>query len=196
MNNYKFFVAKKAIANMADSIEDISTILRELANVSDEEWQYSIDAGKNHRQILHTGICVICHKSYSDYTQSAFKIHDGLCQKCMKKKDIRAESILLANHRAQAKRANLPCDLTIAEWLEAKKHFHGKCAYCQQGNIEIVEHFIPMKLGGGTTATNIVPACKTCNISKSDHHPNKDKIKSISQADIERVQSYLLSLQK
>lgn len=194
MNDYKFLVAKRAIANMADSIEDIPAILRELANVSDDEWQYSINAGKNRRQRLITGTCVICHKEYSDYTQSTFREHDKICQKCMEKKNVRAESVMLGSHRASAKKANLPHDLTLAEWLNAKKHFNGKCAYCQQGNIEVVEHFIPVTLGGGTTATNIVPACKACNISKSNRHP--DKIKTIRHNDIEHVRSYLLSLQK
>lgn len=50
----------------------------------------------------------------------------------------------------------------------------GKCAYCKTSvEFSIIEfdHFIPVKLGGKTEVSNMLPACKTCNRSKRDKIP-------------------------
>ncbi len=66
--------------------------------------------------------------------------------------------------------AGLTSDLSLGEWLVTLEYFDNKCAYCG-GPYEIIEHFIPVTLGGGTTKTNCVPACASCNVRKKEHHP-------------------------
>jgi len=66
---------------------------------------------------------------------------------------------------ARARRARLPATLTKAEWQRTVTHFGDRCAYCG-GPWYVVEHATPIPLGGGTTASNCVPACPSCNATK------------------------------
>lgn len=57
------------------------------------------------------------------------------------------------------------------QWEETKDYFDGCCAYCGKKTDKLTrDHFIPITKGGSWDATNIVPACKSCNSSKN----NKD----------------------
>lgn len=58
-------------------------------------------------------------------------------------------------------------DLTSEEWTEILEEFDHRCAYCQtpDGKLEI-EHMTPLIRGGRHTASNVVPACRSCNASK------------------------------
>lgn len=48
------------------------------------------------------------------------------------------------------------------------KHKH-KCAYCSAENTPLeIEHVVPKSKGGSNSATNLVIACRTCNIKKSN----------------------------
>lgn len=99
-------------------------------------------------------------------------------------------------HRA-AKRA-LPSTFTIEQWQECLEWWNNTCAYCgaQQSFWFVLEqeHVIPVSGGGGYTADNIVPACKSCNASKNNtpaiewliHSYGKRKAKTI----INRINEY------
>ncbi|PIP72092.1 MAG: HNH endonuclease [Nitrospinae bacterium CG22_combo_CG10-13_8_21_14_all_47_10] len=46
------------------------------------------------------------------------------------------------------------------------------CQYCGTSNHPLtVDHVVPKSRGGGTNWTNIVVACKTCNLKKADRTP-------------------------
>lgn len=50
--------------------------------------------------------------------------------------------------------------------------FDNCCAYCgkQHKAMDLqIEHFVPISKGGTHVLSNIVPACKPCNSSKTDH---------------------------
>lgn len=54
--------------------------------------------------------------------------------------------------------------------------FNDCCAYCgksESDEILHIDHFIPVSKGGAHVLGNLVPACKTCNLSKRNHHPEK-----------------------
>jgi 5-methylcytosine-specific restriction endonuclease McrA len=56
------------------------------------------------------------------------------------------------------------------DWINTKKYFDNKCAYCGSEEELIIEHAIPInkeKLGEHRIG-NIVPACKKCNSNKGD----------------------------
>jgi 5-methylcytosine-specific restriction endonuclease McrA len=59
----------------------------------------------------------------------------------------------------------LPNDLTVAEYQECLEYFGGACCHCGT-----VTNLVPVSKGGGTTKSNIVCACPSCNSSKG----NKD----------------------
>lgn len=78
-------------------------------------------------------------------------------------------------HKRRAKKEELINDFTEEQWRYALDFFGHCCAYCGKDeetnkaeygwNIER-EHVVPLTKGGGYTATNIIPACRRCNIGK------------------------------
>lgn len=70
--------------------------------------------------------------------------------------------------RRRARKAGAPVnDLTVAQWREIKEAYQQRCAYCGKTSERLeMEHITPLAAGGSHTASNIVPACKTCNRHK------------------------------
>ena len=93
----------------------------------------------------------------------------------------------------KAKQKGVADDLTLAQWIATVQYFKGRCAYCGRDAFLFIEHFIPVGLGGGTTASNCVPACNKCNTRKGELHP--DDVKLITSKAIERVREYLARLE-
>ena len=58
-------------------------------------------------------------------------------------------------------------DLTPLQWVAIREAWGG-CAYC--GKLELLQRdcVLPLSRGGRYTLTNIVPACRSCNASKSN----------------------------
>lgn len=71
------------------------------------------------------------------------------------------------NGRRRARKLALPSTLIFEQWNQIKEHFNNKCCYCGRELPLEQEHFIPLSKGGEYTINNIVPACKSCNSSKS-----------------------------
>jgi endogenous inhibitor of DNA gyrase (YacG/DUF329 family) len=72
------------------------------------------------------------------------------------------------------KQRNLPATLTSKQWEQIKTDFDNSCAYCGKIPDETLEqdHFIPVTRNGGYTKYNILPACRSCNASKSNKNFN------------------------
>jgi len=54
--------------------------------------------------------------------------------------------------------------------------FENCCCYCgksEQEEMLHIDHFISVSKGGTHVLNNLVPACKTCNFSKRNHHPEE-----------------------
>ena len=54
--------------------------------------------------------------------------------------------------------------------------FDNCCCYCGKSESEEmlhIDHFISVSKGGTHVLSNLVPACKTCNFSKRNHHPEE-----------------------
>lgn len=73
---------------------------------------------------------------------------------------------------------------------------HGKCAFCEakpaeSGNIE-VEHFMPKSLYPRKAFewNNLLPVCRKCNDSKSNHDTGKEAIVNPSEEDPEKIFTY------
>lgn len=71
-----------------------------------------------------------------------------------------------ANNRAIA--AGLVGDLAYGEWRDIVAHFGDRCAYCL-GQWNELEHIVSITHPDcpGTTQSNVVPACKSCNSRKT-----------------------------
>lgn len=71
------------------------------------------------------------------------------------------------NNRHKALKRNAPVnDLTTAQWRDIKAAYGQRCAYCKKRRFLTMDHVIPLSKGGSHTASNIVPACGSCNSKK------------------------------
>ncbi len=98
----------------------------------------------------------------------------------------------VSSHLTRAKKAGTPATLTLKEWVATVKYFDNKCAYCRTRPTEVLEHFLPIILGGGTTANNCIPACESCNSKKGSSHPDRLSRLDFSVENIEYIKRYLL----
>ncbi len=74
--------------------------------------------------------------------------------------------VAIPKRRAQREQAEI-CDFTYAQWLAKLKEYDNHCAYCDNKFRQLEqEHIIPLSKGGNHTASNIVPACRSCNVRK------------------------------
>jgi 5-methylcytosine-specific restriction endonuclease McrA len=106
---------------------------------------------------------------------------------------VEAQRVKYQNSRA--KHARLPATLTVEQWISTLEYFKWKCAYCG-GKYELLEHFIPLSHGKGTTWDNCVPSCSRCNVLKQSWNPLLEWGPDLSliKAEMEVVQEYLASL--
>ena len=79
---------------------------------------------------------------------------------------------ILSQNHAELRRArlkNVEATLTHDEWAEILEYFGHACAYCLKTGIKLEqEHIEPVARGGGHTADNVIPACRSCNATKHD----------------------------
>jgi len=70
--------------------------------------------------------------------------------------------------RAQKKGAERN-DFTTEQWQQKLDESSYRCAYCGTSDENLTQdHVIPLSRGGNHTASNIVPACGSCNSKKSN----------------------------
>lgn len=65
--------------------------------------------------------------------------------------------------------------MTSREWREILNYFNYCCAYCLRHSDEVgrleLDHMMPVSRGGTADASNMVPACRSCNSSKLNRTP-------------------------
>ncbi len=138
--------------------------------------------------IAHQRTCVLCAVVFR--VTNCAGSETVLCPACKTMDALREDKIVRA-HLTRARSMGKAATLTLAEWLHAVKDHRGYCAYCRINPYEVLEHFVPLARGGGTTAQNCVPACSSCNTSKGGVDPTGPAPRGIARTDIERVQAYL-----
>lgn len=99
--------------------------------------------------------------------------------------------------RREMRLANLPNSFTRKQWTYAVDYFGRACAVCgEHGNYRTLhrDHWIPVASPycPGTIATNIVPLCKKCNLSKNSKYPDV-WLKNNRQV-FARIEAYFASL--
>lgn len=73
-------------------------------------------------------------------------------------------------NRREAVKCSGPRDYTAADLEKRMLSFGGVCAFCSR-DATTFDHFIPLSRGGLDRLGNLVPACRSCNCSKSDSDP-------------------------
>lgn len=148
------------------------------------DWKQSFNAFLELREPYRRE-CFVCGRSYytSDVTD-----RQHTCIHCRDHWNI-AHTVYMQCDRAD--NLGLPATLTPGQWLQTLEHFNWKCAYCQKEKYQHLEHFIPIKVyGGGTTQSNCVPSCKSCNHKKGSRLP-REVVHKFPNGAIEHIQSYL-----
>lgn len=139
--------------------------------------------------------CDACDKMYVPRRYDLWTGRFSLCPDCKHKRgwdtrkviDVQVRNFQAALDRAKQK--NLPATITFSDWLKTLQYFNWKCAYCQQNPYQVLDHFIPICLGGGSTRSNCVPICRQCDKHKRFWHPKE--ITGISRETINCIQEYL-----
>jgi 5-methylcytosine-specific restriction endonuclease McrA len=103
----------------------------------------------------------------------------------------RSEIRRVEYHNNRASRVGLAASLTIVQWTATLERFNHKCALCPDGTYEVIEHFVPLIHGGGTTEYNCIPSCAKCNRLKHDTHPSMIPETSPLFPAIKEIQEYL-----
>jgi 5-methylcytosine-specific restriction endonuclease McrA len=75
--------------------------------------------------------------------------------------------LALLQQRRRARTAGLESAFTTEDWSLCLEWFEDRCAYCGAAEKLHQEHVIPVESGGPYVPWNIVPACGSCNSSKS-----------------------------
>ncbi len=83
------------------------------------------------------------------------------------------EKVAARCHRRKARKRNAPVnDFTSRQWKEILEYFNHACAYCLRQDVPLtMEHMTPLSRGGENSASNVVPACLSCNASKQARTP-------------------------
>ena len=74
--------------------------------------------------------------------------------------------------KRRARKLGCENNLTAGQWNIIKAAYGYRCAYCgKKPKLLTKDHIIPLSKGGGHTANNIVPACRSCNSRKHIARP-------------------------
>ncbi len=105
--------------------------------------------------------------------------------------------------RRRANKSRLPNDFTPQDAVRSINYFNGVCAYCgcsarlfDRSSVLHLDHYIPLTTQNcpGTITENIVPACQTCNQSKTNKDPEQWLIqrfgKRKANAILKRIHAY------
>ena len=62
------------------------------------------------------------------------------------------------------------------KWKSRLDYYGGRCVYCRTDKNITIEHRIPISRGGTNLASNLVPACSTCNCRKNNKTETEFKL--------------------
>jgi hypothetical protein len=94
----------------------------------------------------------------------------------------------------RARRLDAPSTLTEIEWVQTLADFNGLCAYCLYEPFTVMEHFLPVHIGG-TSVKNCIPACRSCNNKKGDAVDER-LVEKFGEDVITRIRAYLYNGRK
>jgi len=113
-------------------------------------------------EVLRHNFTFVCESCGDNFVASKKRELCYFCNTGLNKREL--WRVKAQNMRTSA--LGLQSDLTLMEWWEIILKYKLMCAYCGDEEFEEMDHIWPVSKGGGTTKTNVVPACHNCNSSK------------------------------
>lgn len=134
--------------------------------------------------------CLYCGKEYTAY---AVNEYPSLCRECWRE-EWEGEARRVALQLERAKKSQVAATLNLKQWLATLDFCAWRCAFCG-GPFEAMDHYVPIRHGGGTVWSNCLPICKRDNTRKGDVHPDSGALSLLfSPSVLERIAGYLASL--
>ena len=85
---------------------------------------------------------------------------------------VRRNAVVSEARKRARKHADPINDLSPAQWQEILTAYGHRCVYCGRKVKSLTQdHITPLFKGGSHTASNVVPACRSCNSKKSTGPP-------------------------
>jgi 5-methylcytosine-specific restriction endonuclease McrA len=130
----------------------------------------------------HTVVCCDCGSTYVTVNVGVAK----RCDQCRIAYNSKVNAVSVEKKRARDK--GLSSTMNRSDWIVTLSHFDYRCAYCGD-EYKVIEHFTPVKFGGGTNASNCVPACAKCNQSKKtiDGHTQQEQLARRLNIPLDRI---------
>ena len=86
-----------------------------------------------------------------------------------------------AAKRRQGRMRRADNDLTAAQWTAIQEAWGSACAYCGAAGVALQKDCVlPLSRGGRYTLDNVVPACRSCNASKSNDEVTGPRAQTIT----------------
>lgn len=86
-------------------------------------------------------------------------------------KKMNPAKVSIQRYRRRVNFQNCVTDLTEDQWSQIKVVYKNRCGYCGERKPLTQDHIIPVSKGGDHTASNIIPACRSCNSRKHARLP-------------------------
>jgi 5-methylcytosine-specific restriction endonuclease McrA len=101
---------------------------------------------------------------------------------------------VMKEQRRRSLKRQLPNTFTKEQWAYSLEYFENSCCYCGSTDGKLQqEHVISLSKGGGYVASNIIPACSSCNQSKNNSALAKwyPKSMNFSEERFEKIERYI-----
>lgn len=133
-----------------------------------------IDCEKHLRELISSGVTIdrktrkeICEIYGVSHTWARVVVYWILDPKRNQKNYSR---IQVSAQNSRARRLGAYGEIIYTEWKELCDRYGNVCLCCHQNVKLVIDHVLPLCLGGTNTIDNIQPLCATCNSKKGKRH--------------------------
>jgi DNA polymerase III epsilon subunit-like protein len=137
-----------------------------------------------HAPVLHQKTCALCGKGFTSKRSDAKRcsrrcnsLHhyminrDAIIAAAAEWSTANRQKRRLISLQYKAKRRGWEGDgpgISLRDWLRILNRHEHRCSYCGVRPDKLhMDHVVPLSRGGAHAIGNVLPACETCNLSKS-----------------------------
>jgi 5-methylcytosine-specific restriction endonuclease McrA len=115
------------------------------------------------------GYAIYCKRCEVARVVAYQQSHPAMIKRYAQTPVYKAKKAVIDNRRRARKEGAAINDFTRKEWEAMNAHYGQRCVYCGKKSQRLQQdHITLLSKGGNHTASNIVPACRSCNVRKGD----------------------------